>query len=147
MDEDKRVSLILNKQANDKIKQVAEEIADLEGISKYSITFFYKGEKLNFGERLGDRGIGGKPGNESDNFLLCLKGGNEGPKIWKRFLHVDDPCRQLSYISDEEAFDAISFVPKKDILFAGFSVYQVASTDIDFKVIYKYKIGSECSQE
>jgi hypothetical protein len=38
-------------------------------------------------------------------------------------------------------------VPKKDILFAGFSVYPVASTDIDFKVIFKYKIGSEASQE
>jgi hypothetical protein len=48
---------------------------------------------------------------------------------------------------DEEAFDAISFVPKKDILFAGFSVYPVASTDIDFKVIYKYKIGSDSSPE
>ena len=60
-------------------------------------------------------------------------------------MHVDDPCRQLSYISDDEAFDAISFVPKKDILFAGFSVFHVASSDIDFKVIYKYKIGSECS--
>jgi hypothetical protein len=58
---------------------------------------------------------------------------------------VDDPCRQLSYISDEEAFDAISFVPKKDILFAGFSVFHVASTDIDFKCIYKYKIGKESS--
>jgi hypothetical protein len=80
-----------------------------------------------------------------DHFLLCLKGGNEGPRAWKRFTTVDDPCRQLSYISDEEAFDAISYVPKKDILFAGFSVYPVASTDIDFKCIFKYKIGSECS--
>jgi PHR domain len=55
--------------------------------------------------------------------------------------------RQLSYISDEEAFDAISFIPKKDILFAGFSVYHVASTDIDFKCTYKYKIGTEASSE
>ena len=62
-------------------------------------------------------------------------------------MHVDDPCRQLSYISDDEAFDAISFVPKNDILFAGFSVFHVASGDVDFKVIYKYKIGSECSPE
>ncbi len=76
-----------------------------------------------------------------------MKGGSEGPKAWKRFIYVDDPCRQLSYISDEEAFDAITFVPKKDILFAGFSVYHVASTDIDFKCTYKYKIGSESSQE
>lgn len=33
------------------------------------------------------------------------------------------------------------------MLFAGFSVFHVASTDIDFKCIYKYKIGSEYSQE
>jgi hypothetical protein len=38
-------------------------------------------------------------------------------------------------------------VPKQDILFAGFSVYHVASADIDFKVIYRYKIGTEASQE
>jgi hypothetical protein len=100
---------------------------------------------VGFGDRLGDKGIGGKSYSDNDDFLLCLKGGNEGPKIWKRFLHVDDPCRQLSYISDEEAYDAISYVPKKDILFAGFSVYVVASTDIDFKVIYRYKIGNEAS--
>ena len=53
----------------------------------------------------------------------------------------------MSYISDDETFDAISFVPKKDILFAGFSVYHVASTDVDFKVIYKYKIGKQYSPE
>jgi hypothetical protein len=82
-----------------------------------------------------------------NNFLLCLKGGSEGPRSWKRFLHVDDPCRQLSYISDDEAFDAIQFIPKRDVLFAGFSVYHVASTDIDFKVLYKYKIGKEASPE
>lgn len=145
--EDKKLSIIIKKPANDKIKAIAEELAELLGLSKYSLTFFYRGEKVNFAERLGDRRIGGRPNNDNDSFLLCLKGGNEGPKIWKRFLHVDDPCRQLSYISDEEAFDAITFVPKKDILFTGFSVYIVASTDIDFKVIYRYKIGSESSPE
>ena len=40
---------------------------------------------------------------------------------------MDAPERQLSYIADEEAYDAISFVPEKDIKFAGFSVYHVAS--------------------
>ena len=91
------------------------------------MTFFYKGEKINFAERLGDRGIGGQINSESSEFLLCLKGGNEGPKGWKRFLHTDDPCRQLTYIIDDEGFDAIMFVPKKDILWAGFSVFHVAS--------------------
>jgi hypothetical protein len=123
MDEEKRFSIILRLPANDKIKSIAEELAELLAISKYSLTFFYKGEKVNLGERLGDRSIGGRTNNENDDFLLCLKGGSEGPKIWKRFTHVDDPVRQLSYISDEEAFDAISFVCKKPILFAGFSVY------------------------
>jgi hypothetical protein len=145
--EDKRFSIIIKKPSNEKIKGIAEELAELLSLQKYSLTFFYKGEKLSFGERLGDRGVGGKPNSESDDFLLCLKGGNEGPKFWKRFTHVDDPCRQLSYISDEEAYDAITYVPKKDILFTGFSVYKVASTDIDFKCIYRYKIGSESSQE
>jgi len=48
---------------------------------------------------------------------------------------------------DDEAFDAITYIPKKDILFAGFSVFHVASTDIDFKCIYRYKVGTEGSQE
>jgi len=52
-----------------------------------------------------------------------LKGGEDAPKIFNRFTHVDSPDRQLSYIADEEAYDAISFFPKKDIKFAGFSVY------------------------
>jgi hypothetical protein len=64
---------------------------------------------VGLNERIGDREIG------EENFLMCLKGGSEGPKTWKRFTNVDDPCRQLSYISDDEAFDAISFVPTKDI--------------------------------
>ena len=60
-------------------------MSELFSISKYSLTFFYNGEKVSFGERLGDRGIGGKPDSETDKFLLCLKGGNEGPKIFRRF--------------------------------------------------------------
>lgn len=76
-----------------------------------------------------------------------MRGGDDGPTAFKRFTTTDDPCRQLSYISDDESFDAISFIPKKDILFAGFSVYQVASSEIDFRVLYKYKIGKDLSQE
>lgn len=157
MGEDKRHSLIIKRGANDKLKMVAEELAELLNVTKYSLTFFYKGEQVSLNERLGDKDIGvfnkniqnnmAGPENQAENFLLCLKGGNEGPKVWKRFTTVDDPCRQLVYISDDEAFDAITFVPKKDMLFAGFSVYPVASTDVDFKCTFKYKIGSESSQE
>lgn len=167
--EDKRFTFLIKKSTNDKFMAIAEELAEILNVTKYSLTFFYRGEKVGLKDRLGDRDIGTPSpkdlsksdkkiqqnhqhnsnnagnDNESQDFILCLKGGNEGPKVWKRFTTVDDPCRQLSYISDEEAFDAISFVPKKDISFAGFSVYPVASTDIDFKCVYKYKIGSEAS--
>ena len=50
----------------------------------------------------------------------------------------------MSYIADEEAYDAISFVPNKDIKFLGFSVYAVHTPENqDFKCLYKLKIGSE----
>lgn len=88
------------------MKAIAEELAELLNIKKYSLTFFYRGEKISFNERFGDRNIGtpSKAQNNStsnsvsgesssDNFILCLKGGNEGPKYWKRFMTVDDPCR------------------------------------------------------
>jgi hypothetical protein len=63
---------------------------------------------VGLNERLGDRDIGSSNSSGYDaaesnpsksislrkgNYLLCLKGGSEGPKTWKRFLHVDDPCR------------------------------------------------------
>jgi len=51
----------MKKSANDKIKSIAEELAELLGLSKYALTFFFRGDKVSFGDRLGDRGIGGKP--------------------------------------------------------------------------------------
>lgn len=56
---------------------------------------------------------------------------------------MDSPERQLSYIADEEAYDAIAFIPNKDIKFAGFSVYQVTTVPTDFKCLYKIKIGKD----
>ena len=54
----------------------------------------------------------------------------------------------MSYIADEEAHDAVMFVPKKDIKFAGFSVYHVASNlEQDFRCLYKMKIGTETFPE
>jgi hypothetical protein len=99
--------MILRKQSNEKLKAVAEELGELLGLSKYRLTFFYRGDKVNLTDRLGDKEIGGKADKDNDEFLLCLMGGSDGPIAWKRFTNIDDPCRQLSYISDEEAFDAI----------------------------------------
>ena len=79
---------------------------------------------------------------------MCLKGGIDAPKIFNRFRQVDSPERPLTYIMDEEAYDAISFLPVKDIKFAGFSVYHVISNpDMDFKCLYKIKIGTESFPE
>jgi hypothetical protein len=57
--EDKRFTLTLRRPANDKLKVLAEEVGDLLGLSKYALTFFYKGDKVGLNERLGDREIGG----------------------------------------------------------------------------------------
>lgn len=59
---------------------------------------------------------------------------------------MDAPSRLLSYMADEEAYDAICFIPHKAIKFAGFSVYQVLGFDAmpqDFTCIYKIKVGSD----
>lgn len=55
----------------------------------------------------------------------------------------------LSYISEEESYDAISFVPNRDIKLAGFSVYQVFSPEMeqDFTCIYMIKIGNDKQPE
>ena len=94
--EDKRFTLSMKRPANDKIKQLADDLGDLLNLTRYALTFFYKGDKVALNERIGDREIGGlsnKGTEKDDSYLLCLKGGSEGPKAWKRFTHVDDPCR------------------------------------------------------
>lgn len=78
--------------------------------------------------------------------MLCLKGGVDAPKVFNRFKKVDAPERQLTYISDQEAFDAIQYTPTKDIKFAGFSVFAVhdgPELASEFTCIYKIKIGTE----
>lgn len=57
--EEKRFSLTIKRPSNDKIKMLAEELGDMLGLSKYALTFFYKGDKVGLNERLGDREIGG----------------------------------------------------------------------------------------
>ena len=74
-------------------------------------------------DRIADIGIGFCGKDDGKSTMLCLKGGVDAPKIFNRFKQVDSPERQLSYIADEEAYDAIGFIPNKDIKFAGFSVY------------------------
>ena len=130
---------------NDKAMAFAEQIADLYNETKYSISFFYNGAKINLNQAIATLGIGYVDQSEKDlakSTVLCLKGGVDQPKVFNRFTNVDSPERQLSYISEEEAFDAISFIPNKDIKLAGFSVYYVTQP-LDFRCIYKIKVGSD----
>ena len=65
--------------------------------------------------------------------------------MWHRFTHVDN--NQLSYISEDESYDAICLTPRKDIKFAGFSIYAVTTNDQTFTCLYKIKIGNESLPE
>ena len=61
--EEKRgFTLRLKRPANDKIKVIAEDIGELLGLSKYALTFFYRGDKVGLNERIGERDIGLKVG-------------------------------------------------------------------------------------
>lgn len=151
LSQDKKQVVQLKMNVNDKAMAIAEQIADLFAETKYSISFFLNAQKVNLNDLIADLGIGWSPLEkptalmEEQSTILCLKGGLDAPKIFNRFKQVDSPERQLSYVAEEEAYDAISFIPTKDIKFAGFSVYQVttcAETE-DFKCLYKIKIGTD----
>ena len=114
--EEKRFTLTMKRPSNDKIKVLAEEVGELLNLTRYELTFFYKNEPLGLNERIGDRDIGTILTNgNAINYLMCLKGGAQGPKAWKRFTTVDDPIRLLNYIRDDESVDAISYIPTKNI--------------------------------
>jgi hypothetical protein len=124
LSEEKRVAMTISASADDKAMAMGEQIADLFGETKYSISFFMSGQKINLNDKLGDLNLGYyKNPQDQMHQVLCLKGGVDAPKIFHRFKHVDSPERLLSYIAGEEAYDAICFIPKKNIKFAGFSVY------------------------
>jgi len=51
-------------------------------------------------------------------------------------------------MADEMSYDAISFVPSRDVTFLGFSVYPVMSnTKDDFTCHWRYKIGDQQGHE
>lgn len=61
---------------------MGEELGDLFGQSKYDLSFYYRGEKMGYETRLGEKNIGITDTLGEKDFLLCLKGGGEGPKIF-----------------------------------------------------------------
>ena len=77
MSEENRFTLKLKRPANDKMKELAEDIGDLLNLTRYELTFFYKNETIGLNERIGDRDICSINFEEDliKNYLLCLKGG------------------------------------------------------------------------
>jgi hypothetical protein len=59
MSEDKRFTVSLKRPANDKMKVLADELGELLNLSRYALTFFYRGDMVALNERIGDREIGG----------------------------------------------------------------------------------------
>jgi len=58
LSEEKRVSITLSAYADDKAMAIAEQVADLFGETKYSISFFMSGQKINLNDKLADLNLG-----------------------------------------------------------------------------------------
>ena len=136
--EQSRSTIQLSCSCNDKVKAIAEEIAEFFNENKYKLSFVSETKQIKLSDSIAELGI---------TQLLCLKGGEHGPKIFQRFTTIDDPCRQLSYMADEMSYEAISFVPTRDVTFVGFSVYPVMSSKEDFTCHWRYKIGDQQGHE
>ncbi len=133
--EETRSTIQMSCNCNDKVKVIAEEIAEFFNENKYQLSFISEAKQLKLSDSIAELGI---------TQMLCLKGGEHGPKVFQRFTTIDDPCRQLSYMADEMSYDAISFIPTRDVSFVGFSVYPVmAPTKDDFTCHWRYKIGDK----
>lgn len=59
LSEEKKQTVLLKVNTNDKAMVVAEQIADLFGETKYSISLFFKSAKINLNDRIADIGLGG----------------------------------------------------------------------------------------
>lgn len=55
---DKKYNMTVSSHADDKMMAVAEQLADLFGETKYSISFFMDGQKINLNDKLADLGLG-----------------------------------------------------------------------------------------
>jgi hypothetical protein len=64
--EEKRFTLFIKRPSNDKMKVLADELGELLNLSRYALTFFYRGDKVALNERIGDREIGGLPIKSTD---------------------------------------------------------------------------------
>lgn len=58
LSKDKKVNLTLSSHSDDKAMEVAEHVAELFGETKYSISFFKGGNKIDLNNKLAELGLG-----------------------------------------------------------------------------------------
>ena len=58
LSKEKKVNLTISSHSDDKAMEVAEQVAELYGETKYSISFFKGGSKINLNDKLADLGLG-----------------------------------------------------------------------------------------
>ena len=71
--EENRSTIKMSCNSNDKVKVIAEEIAEFFNENKYKLSFISEGKQVKLSDSRAEMGI---------TQLLCLKGGENGPKIF-----------------------------------------------------------------
>ena len=71
--EENRSTIKMSCNSNDKVKVIAEEIAEFFNENKYKLSFISEGKQVKLSDSIAEMGI---------TQLLCLKGGENGPKIF-----------------------------------------------------------------
>ncbi len=71
--EENRSTIKMSCNSNDKVKVLAEEIAEFFNENKYKLSFMSEGKQVKLSDSIAEMGI---------TQLLCLKGGENGPKIF-----------------------------------------------------------------
>lgn len=95
VNQEKKQTIEICINTNDKAMAFAEQIADLFGETKYSISFFQKGAQINLNDIIGSIGCGfyGNNIDDPNGTIYGLKGGVDQPKIFNRFTNTDSPER------------------------------------------------------
>ena len=71
--EENRSTIKMSCNSNDKVKVIAEEIAEFFNENKYKLSFISEVKQVKLSDSIAEMGI---------TQLLCLKGGENGPKIF-----------------------------------------------------------------
>ncbi len=71
--EENRSTIKMSCNCNDKVKVLAEEIAEFFNENKYKLSFISEAKQIKLSDSIAEMGI---------TQLLCLKGGENGPKVF-----------------------------------------------------------------